>query len=114
MTEAELQAVVMAECARLGIWCFHDHSPKRNMPGWPDLVMWSRGGIIARELKSDQGRLSKEQQLVIATMQRAGLDCRVWRPEDWETGRIHRELLKLARVRSGTKWIPMQKGPTQR
>ena len=102
MSEAELQHEVRREAAQLGILCYHPHESRRDMKGWPDLVLWSRGGLVFRELKSDKGRLSHEQQYIGASLVRAGADWSIWRPHDWHNGRIHRELNRLARVRKPT------------
>lgn len=97
MTEAELNAEIAKEAERLGLSVYHSHDSRRDMPGWPDLVLWARGGLIFRELKSSMGRVSQDQWMVAATLTRAGADWDIWRPEDWESGRIARELLQLAR-----------------
>ena len=53
--------------------------------GWPDLVLWKGSKMILWELKSDSGKLSPEQALVLASLEdvedvhRVG--C-VW-PRDW-------------------------------
>ncbi|TNC19089.1 VRR-NUC domain-containing protein [Amycolatopsis alkalitolerans] len=93
-----MQVEVRTAAAELGIRCFHPHESRRDMPGWPDLVLFGRGGLIFRELKSTAGRVSRDQQLVGAELARAGADWAVWRPKDWLDGRIHRELNQLARV----------------
>jgi hypothetical protein len=53
--------------------------------GFPDLVLARRGTVLFRELKSDAGVISKEQQAWL-------IECggRVWRPDMWPT--IEREL----------------------
>lgn len=65
--------------------------------GWPDLVIVGRA-LIVRELKSSAGKVRPEQVAWIAALQAAGVDVDVWRPEDWRSGRIERELKALAAV----------------
>ena len=99
MSEDELAAEIAKEVKRLGIMSYHPHDSRRDMPGWPDLVLWSRGGLIYRELKSTLGRVSQDQRLIGASLAQAGADWAVWRPEDWNSGRISRELNQLVRIR---------------
>lgn len=64
--------------------------------GYPDLTlvgvrtMW-------RELKTDRGALSPEQKQWIADLTQAGADVGVWRPRDWQSGRIRAELEAIRR-----------------
>lgn len=53
--------------------------------GFPDLVLARRGTVLFRELKSETGRISFEQQQWL-------IECggKVWRPSHWPT--IEREL----------------------
>lgn len=49
--------------------------------GWLDLVL-VRERVIHAELKSQKGRLSKEQKEWIRWLEEAGQKCYVWRPSD--------------------------------
>ena len=51
--------------------------------GWPDLVLARGGRVLFRELKTDIGRVSKEQVWWIEQLTAAGADAKVWRPADW-------------------------------
>lgn len=64
-------------------------------PGWPD---WTIIGshVMFRELKSQKGRLSPAQKLVLAHLEAVGADVDVWRPTDLYSGRIATELAALA------------------
>lgn len=62
--------------------------------GYPDLHIWGRGRSMFRELKSDTGKLTTEQEMVLASMREAGIDADVWRPADLDNGRIQRELTR--------------------
>lgn len=53
--------------------------------GWPDLVLCHprRGLCLFRELKTDTGELSPEQEVWLLTLAKSGCDAAVWRPSDW-------------------------------
>lgn len=51
--------------------------------GWPDLILWRPGELLAVELKSDTGRLTQVQADVLYSLAVAGADTDVWRPRDW-------------------------------
>ena len=53
-----------------------------SVVGWPDLVLWKPGRIIAAELKSATGQVTTEQALVLASLEEAGMETHVWRPAD--------------------------------
>lgn len=56
-----------------------------NVTGWPDLLLWSPrqpGRHIAAELKSTTGKLTPEQEQVLADLAAAGFETYVWRPDD--------------------------------
>lgn len=67
----------------------HDGSSYYQTPvqahgaGFPDLVL-VRERVLFRELKSDTGRLRRDQETWIERLQAAGADAGVWRPRDWD------------------------------
>ncbi len=69
------------------------HTTPNSAPGMPDLMLWRpRDGLLDREptlifaeLKTNRGRLSTDQDDVIASLGAAGVAVYVWRPRDWET-----------------------------
>jgi VRR-NUC domain len=65
--------------------------------GWPDLVIAGPGGMLYREVKGEEDALTPEQEMWLAALRVAGADVAVWRPGDWESGRIRRELQVLRR-----------------
>lgn len=71
--------------------------------GYPDLTIVGAGGVIWRELKADQGRLSAEQKLWIQRLVEAGADVAVWRPRDLADGTIAGALGRLAKPRAVTQ-----------
>lgn len=96
MTEAELMANVRDLANRIGLRCYHTHDSRRSDAGWPDLAVVGRR-LILRELKTESGRLRPEQAAWIEDLQNAGVDTGVWRPSDWRSGRIAKELTEVAR-----------------
>jgi hypothetical protein len=69
---------------------------RRTGAGWVDWVIIGPSGILFRELKSAEGILSPEQRYVQEMFTRFGLDCAVWRPEDFTDGTMARELDAIA------------------
>lgn len=55
-----------------------------NLKGWPDLLLWRSGRMVAAELKSATGKVTPEQSEVLASLRGAGVDVYVWRPDDLE------------------------------
>lgn len=103
LTEQEFQALVVDLANALGwrhnftrrtIGKGRKWTTATSVVGWPDLVLFnpSRGGVLFRELKTDVGKLSDEQRVVLEQLRAAGADARVWRPGDLEDGTIQREL----------------------
>ena len=95
MTEADLLQEVIARVQRYGLLSFHDHDSRRNPAGFPDLVIVGRR-LLFRELKSAAGQLSVRQNDWRFGLVRAGADWSVWRPSDLASGRIERELARIA------------------
>jgi hypothetical protein len=58
--------------------------------GFPDLVAVRPEGkrpkrVIFAELKSDKGRMSKEQDVWLKILVDAGVEAFVWKPKDWDS-----------------------------
>ena len=89
MTEADLQAQVIAAAKSLKWLAYHTHDSRRSEPGFPDLVLvHPLHGILFRELKTETGRISKDQDRWISGLARAGANVTVWRPRDLLSGAI--------------------------
>lgn len=96
-SEEELQEHVRSLCAALGLAVQHVHDPRRSwLPGWPDLVIIGPAGIRYRELKSETGSLRPDQRSVGSRITRAGGNWAVWRPRDWYSGVIQRQLEEIS------------------
>jgi hypothetical protein len=93
MTEAELQGNVI-EAAKLLGWThvYHTHDSRRSEAGFPDLVLLRRDRILVIELKSQTGKLTPEQEGWLYAFGEAGVDWRLFRPEDWLSGAVERAL----------------------
>lgn len=93
--EAKLQEQVIILARALG-WelIYHVYDSRRSHPGFPDLVLVhpSAGRTLFVELKSTKGRLSPAQRLWIEGLRLAGQDATVWRPADFHSGLIEKEL----------------------
>lgn len=92
LTETQLQTCVM-DLARLHGLRIHHCRPARTANGWatpisgnkgfPDLVIVGPAGVLFRELKAANGKLSPEQTTWLDMLDLAGADAGVWRPVDW-------------------------------
>ena len=94
--ERDFQADVIAMARTLGCLAFHVHDSRRSQPGFPDLVIVGKGGVIFRELKTEKGRLRPEQETWLAALASAGADATVWRPNDWPHA-IREQITAIAR-----------------
>lgn len=59
--------------------------------GWPDLVL-AREHVIFAELKAENGTLDPAQKDWRDWLKEADARWFMWRPRDWESGAIQREL----------------------
>lgn len=48
--------------------------------GWPDFLCVDGGQTIAVEVKSGNGKLTKEQGEMMSVLAASGIDCYVWHP----------------------------------
>lgn len=55
-----------------------------SVSGWPDLVLWheTQQRVLYAELKTDKGRVRRDQDLILMSLARAGAEALVWRPRD--------------------------------
>jgi len=83
----------------LGLLRYHTHDARRSPKGFPDLVLCGPGGVLFRELKTQRGQVTAEQQQWLDALAAAGADVGVWRPEHLLSGQIARELAALAGLR---------------
>ena len=69
---------VRRSIARQGQW-----ATSTSIAGWPDLILWKPGRFLAVELKSESGRLTRQQATVLDSLAAASVDVRVWKPSSW-------------------------------
>jgi|SRR5215472_15125922 len=97
VSEAQLMEWIRELCSLLRLRVFHCADARRSWgPGFPDLVIVGPGGVMFRECKTFNGKTSADQDSWAVTLQEAGQDWALWRPQDWMSGRVRRELERLA------------------
>lgn len=98
ITEKQFQNKITALCRYLGLKVYHTFDSRRSDPGFPDLVIVGRGGVIFAELKSAKGKVTFAQQDWLTRLAKAGQRTYLWRPEDFDE--VQRVLNSLS------KWAP--------
>lgn len=88
MTEKDLLEQCRAAAKVLGLLCYHTYRSDRSEPGFPDLVIVGRHGLLIRELKTERGRLTPAQRTWLDALTRLGESAGVWRPTDLIDGTI--------------------------
>jgi hypothetical protein len=91
MTEEQLLASVIELAGWLKLLSYHTRDSRRSAPGFPDLVLVG-SRVLFRELKSSKGKVTEDQYRWIEALDAAGEDVDVWRPFDWDSGRVKTEL----------------------
>jgi len=102
--ERTLNGWIRRRCRELGLYHLglttHKipgyHGPGPGPAGYPDWTICGPGGLIFREAKSEDGRRSRAQIAWGKVLTAAGHDYAIWRPADWESGRIDAELRAIA------------------
>jgi hypothetical protein len=92
VTESQLQDAVIGLCKLFGIAWYHPYFSRRSVPGWPDLALCGVRGFMLRELKTEKGRVTPDQQRWGHLLRQAGQSWDVWRPADLHGGRVQAEL----------------------
>jgi hypothetical protein len=95
MTEAQLQQSITDLCRYLALYVYHTRDSRGSARGFPDLVIVGPCGILWRELKSDTGTITPDQRAWGRAIDGAAGNWSVWRPSEWHSGRIRRELFAL-------------------
>jgi hypothetical protein len=81
-SETEWRSYVM-EAARFAGWSvFYWPDSRRTTPGWPDIALLRVPDFLLVELKTNNGKLTRQQQLTISELQASGIHVEVWRPVD--------------------------------
>jgi hypothetical protein len=99
MTKDELMLKIAVEIVRRGLlWhtCSRATEPYcHGTPGLPELIITGRDGVIFRSLAAGDQITSGPQDRWAAALTRSGNDWAVWRPADFDSGLIGRELDQL-------------------
>lgn len=91
--EHALQGKIERFCEENGLYYFHDRSRGENKPGHPDLVVaLTNGRTLWLELKSQTGRLTKDQKRIRLMLMALGHEFHVVRSFKRFLEVIHREL----------------------
>jgi hypothetical protein len=82
MSEAQWQRRITDYCDLLHLRWHHETDSRRSKSGFPDL--WIVGNrLVVAELKGSKTRITSEQRDWLVALERAGVECYLWRPEDW-------------------------------
>ena len=96
MTENEFKDIIISVAKRYG-WLIHHDLPAQSSrghwathvqgdTGFPDLVLLSpKGVLVFAELKTDIGRLSKQQDQWLDRLDLSACIVQVWRPNQMPT-----------------------------
>ena len=96
VSESQLQRDVLQLAGQLGYLAYHVYDSRKSGPdkGFPDLILARDGRVIAVELKTERGRVSRDQARWIWALGALDtIEIFVWRPRDWSSGRIERVLI---------------------
>lgn len=93
MSEAEFQKRITDYCDWLDLKWYHNPDSRRSNKGWPDLVIAGPRKVIFVELKTEVGRITREQAEWHVSLRNAGCALFVWRPGDWPE--VQRVLARL-------------------
>lgn len=97
MTEAGLMEHIRKLCRDLGLLAFHVRDSRGSWgPGFPDLVIASRKGTLFVECKSMSGSLSADQRAWRDALITAGMEYRLWKPNNLLDGTIAADLVQLS------------------
>ncbi len=89
LSESELQQMIVDRASVLGWLVYHTYDSRRSAPGFPDLVLCRAGRVVIVEVKSEKGRLSKDQaiwlrELGIGDQPSRSHEVYLWRPSDMD------------------------------
>jgi VRR-NUC domain len=60
---------------------YHTRRSTGSVAGFPDLTLW-RERVVFAELKTERGRVTRDQWAVLDGLRAAGAEVYVWRPSD--------------------------------
>jgi hypothetical protein len=76
---------VRAIAKRYGWLAYHTHDSRRSEEGFPDLVLVRSDGILFVELKTNAGKVTRQQAVWLDMLSHTGRPVEVytWRPKNW-------------------------------
>jgi hypothetical protein len=84
VTEADLQANVVALAGHRGWLSFHVFDSRRSAAGFPDLVLVRGDRLLFAELKRERGYPTPDQRRWLAALGEVRtVAAQLWRPSDW-------------------------------
>lgn len=87
MTGAEIDRIIHAWLAlHPAVHGFHHHDSRHTRGGWPDWVFLGEHGILFREIKGSNDKLSRDQREIGRLLSLADCDWEVWGPRDVASG----------------------------
>ena len=101
MSEDELDRLVrgaLKDLERLGrkVLAYHVWNSRHSAGGFPDWAFVGAGGFMLRELKREDMDPRPDQQEWLGALIAADVNAGVWKPTDWYSGRVTRELAAIA------------------
>ncbi len=98
ISEKAFQAQVLELASLYGWLAHHTYDSRRSQPGYPDLALCHpRGDYLLVELKTERGRVRTAQRTWLDALAKAGVECHIWRPRDFDA--IVERLTRHALVR---------------
>ncbi len=86
ISEEAFQDLIVDLARRFGWLVYHPYDSRHSTPGYPDLTLVRCVGsrvLVMAELKTEKGRLSREQGEWATALLAAGVRYFLWRPSDW-------------------------------
>ena len=94
--EREFQDAVVQMAKLLRLLVYHTHDSRHSPAGFPDLVIVGRE-VLWVELKTEEGKVSVDQQRWARGLELAGARYELWRPSQWVSCHVRRSLFALRR-----------------
>lgn len=96
MSEDALQQSIADLCGLLNLPYYHTHDSRRSPEGFPDSAIVRGDTLLLFESKTERGKATPAQlRWLDALGQVRRVESGIWRPTDWLSGAIERQLLKL-------------------
>jgi hypothetical protein len=86
----------------LGLMAYHTRTSIGSAKGYPDWTIAGPGGQMWRELKTQRGKVTADQQAWLDVLTAGGGDAGVWRPEHLLSGQIASELAAISALKVAT------------